>query len=284
MLSLEKIIHIIPLGYEFDRAIKIFEYKSGLKANRVYLLSSLKEEVPYEIRKRHEVYLEKVKNKLEEFGIEVIIIPASLIDLLDIMQKVSYIVKKETTEKNIVYINMSAAGRMTSVGATLAGMVQGAKVYYIESDGYSDTDEGWEKHGLSIVKGVPRVKYLENFQINFPNIEQQFVLVKLFLEGTLSAYEIIKYLTSLKMTNFNVKLENITRKDRTRITMMLNRSVMDKLLSSGYVLKEKLSKETIYSITESGKYIACISGLLDENSSYTLKVSGKKLKSSISLS
>lgn len=277
----EEIVHIIPLGYEYDRAVKIFDDKSGRKANRAYLLSSLKLDVPPDIRDRHEKYLLKVHKKLEELKIEVITIPTNLIDLLDVMQKISYLVKKEISEGNLVYINMSAAGRMTSVGATLAGMVQGAKVYYIESSGYSDTDEEWEEHGLSIVDGSPVIRYLKNFQINLPSIEQQFVLVKLFQEGTLSAYEIIKYLISLKMTNFDVKLENITRKERTRITMMLNRSVMDKLLSSGYVLKEKSKKETIYSITESGKYIACISGLLDENLSYNFKVSGKKLKSCI---
>jgi len=274
---MEEIIHIIPLGYEYDRAIKIFEDISGRKANRVYLLSSLKNDVPLEIRERHKRYLQKVLQKLEEKKIEVIVISVNLIDLLDVMQKISYLVKMEANAGNLVYINMSAAGRMTSVGATLAGMVQGAKVYYVESSGYSNTDADWEQHGLSIVIGTPIIHYLKNFQINLPNTEQQYVLAKLYQENTMTAYDIIKYLVNLKMSNFNIELEDIKRKDRTRITMMLNRSIMNKLLLFGYVSKEKSGKETIYSITESGKYIACISGLLNENSN-SISMTGEKQK------
>jgi predicted transcriptional regulator len=41
--------------------------------------------------------------------------------------------------------------------------------------------------------------------------------------------------------------------------------MMDKLIDSGYVTKEKRSRKAIYSLTESGEYVACISGLLNRN-------------------
>ena len=45
--------------------------------------------------------------------------------------------------------------------------------------------------------------------------------------------------------------------------MRLNKGITAKLEAAGYIAKEKRGRENIYSITESGKYVACVSGLIE---------------------
>ena len=95
------------------------------------------------------------------------------------MKKVSSLIYQERLNGNIVYLNMSAAGRLTSVGATLAGMVQGAKVYYVKASDYSNTEKSMELHGYTICDEV-QINFLENFEINLPNEVSIQVLVELY--------------------------------------------------------------------------------------------------------
>ena len=165
----ENIVHIVPLGFEIDRAVKPFEGKEGFRANRVHLLSAIESDgTPEHFVDRHRKYVEVVQSKLESFGIEVIIHHTLLIDILEVMKKVSSIILREKLEGNIVYLNMSAAGRLTSVGATLAAMVQGGRVYYVKASDYSSDEESMDTHGYSICDEV-QIVFIENFKINLPD-------------------------------------------------------------------------------------------------------------------
>ena len=44
--------------------------------------------------------------------------------------------------------------------------------------------------------------------------------------------------------------------------MRLNKGITGKLEDLGYISKEKRGRENVYHITDSGKYVACVSGLL----------------------
>ena len=54
---------------------------------------------------------------------------------------------------------------------------------------------------------------------------------------------------------------------RTGIIMKLNRNVIEKLLEQKCIEKIKYSRENKYVPTETGKYVASISGLLKKDSS-----------------
>ena len=58
------------------------------------------------------------------------------------------VIVAEQSLGNRVSVNMSAAGRLTSVGATLAGMVHGVQVYYVPANRYPETEEDRREHGL----------------------------------------------------------------------------------------------------------------------------------------
>ena len=99
------------------------------------------------------------------------------------MKRVAQLVRLEKDEKgNDVYVNMSAAGKLTSLGASLAAMAHNAYVYYVSADGYPSSAEEEKLHGLSICNKLD-LKLIQNFNINLPDIMGKIVLVNLCLNG-----------------------------------------------------------------------------------------------------
>jgi len=260
---MEKIVHIVPLGYEIDRATKPFVHEDGFRPNRVYLLTCLKpNETPNDILKEHEKYHKRVRSILESQKIEVILLHTVLIDLFDIITKISRIIIKEKNLGNIVYINMSSAGRLTSVGATLAGMVHDVRTYYVESDSYSKTREEWDEHGLSIVD-TPRINFLEKFRIQIPDENKRKILVEIYRRKKMKTSEIIDLLVAMSVYGFNKEYSQLERPQRAAAIMKVSRRILGDLETSGYIEKIRNGRENMYAVTESGKYIAGISGLID---------------------
>ena len=259
---MQEIIHIIPVGYEFDRIIKPFLGPTGLRANQVYLLSSIHEvEAPGHIRKKHEKYVKKASKALAELGITVHEKPCNLIKLKEVIQITSRIIKTEKEKGNLVYLNMSGAGRLTSVGITLSAMAHDVVVYYVNSDGYSDTEELQEIHGYTIVK-EPRIDYLNNFIIETPPHAQLLTLVEILNRGKMDTEEIIDYLNA---NGFDFIRKDDKEKDKKpNIRMRVQRNVLDKLLEKGYISKTSVGRRKEYNLTETGVYMASISGLIAE--------------------
>ncbi|MFX0138046.1 MAG: DUF6293 family protein [Candidatus Hodarchaeota archaeon] len=259
---MEKIVHIVPLGYEIDRASKPFISEEGFRPNRVYLLTCLEENgTPFDVLEKHLGYYKKVKKLLESKNIEVIPVNTILINLFDIITKISQIIKKEQKLGSLVYINMSSAGRLTSVGATLAGMVHGVKVYYVESDGYSDTPEKWEMHGQTIVNDL-RIFFLEKFTLHIPDKNKLKILVEIYNRKKMNTKDIIDFLVELKVFGFEKKYSMLSRAQKAAAIMKVSRRILSDLENSGYVKKIKNGRDNQYTLTQSGKYIAGISGLL----------------------
>jgi len=261
---MEEIVHIIPLGIEIDRAVKPFEGPSGFRANRAYLLSIVEfDETPVQMVKEHKEKVEIVKERLESLGIEVIVINTKLIDILDVMTKISNIIHEEKMKGNNVYINMSSAGRLTSVGATLSGMVHDVKVYYVLADAYSKTESDREKHGLTICHEANLV-FLENFKLVIPDEVGLKILVEIFKKGKMRTLDLIEFLSNSGTEGFTVDYYSLRRKEKTSVIMRLNRNIIEKLEKAGYIVKNKLGRENEFELTESGKYVVSISGFLRE--------------------
>jgi hypothetical protein len=261
-------VHIIPLGFEIDRAVKPFE---RFKANRVYILTTTDPKYPQEMNKKQEYFIAAVKNRLEEKAIEVIVKKdVDIFKMLPVMKSVSELVLDEKGKGNDVYVNMSAAGRLTSLGASLAAMAHNAKVYYVHADRYSSTPEEESQHGLSICDKLDP-ELLENFQIKFPDRMGRIVLVKLCKQGKkMRTDEILKLLIAKGIELFvDVDKQNLSirgamekkRRDQQKNLVNLNKAILSKLEKNGYITREKLGRLNYIDITESGKYIAHILGL-----------------------
>lgn len=259
---MQEIAHIIPVGYEFDRIVSPFLGENGLKTNRVYIISSIYDvQAPLDVLEKHQKYVNKVKTELESIDIKVILVPTNLINLLEVIQTITNIIAEEKSQGNLVYINMSGAGRLTSVASTLSGMAHNVTVYYVESDGYADDDPRMEQHGYTIVE-EPKITYLKNFQIDIPEEAQLKTLAKIMTEGRMRTVDIIEYLGSEGFEEYADDYYDMKRNEKSAVMMRLQRNILNKLIEKGYIKKTKLGREKEYEVTETGKYVASISGLI----------------------
>jgi hypothetical protein len=267
MSGLEELVHIIPLGYEIDRAVKPFEKYS---ARRVYILTTrenLKYDSPAEIEKnkKQRYFDATVQRLLEEKGIEVRVEQIDMFDILDVMQTISAIILHEKAKNNRLYLNMSACGRLTSIGATLAAMAHDITIYYVRSDGYSSSEKEEREHGLSICT-TPLLWQLENFRIALPDEMSLKILAHLAREvNGMTTDLILRYLFEERVPGFDEDFRSLHTLDRRRkqsnYLMKLNKGILTKMELSGYIIRKKSGRNTVVSITESGRYIACISGI-----------------------
>jgi len=261
----EEIVHIIPLGHEIDRAVVPFE---RYKANKVYLLAvterpkDSKTKYSDKLIEEQRCYLEIVRNKLKERGIEVVHRNVDMFDLLEVIKNVSNVILEEKTKNNTVFVNISGAGRLTSVGATLAAMAHGAKAYYVGADEYSESEEDKKKHGLSICRKL-KLQFLEKLQLQLPKNTEMKILVKLCEEQKeMKTIDILKFLRAEKVEGFEEEYLRLRRTERSNYLMKLNKGILEKLEASGYVTRERRGKCNIIKITKAGIYVAHISGLL----------------------
>jgi hypothetical protein len=255
-----EIIHVIPVETEIDRAVRAFEVEGGFKANKVYILTGT---IPLGIETVEEAnhYLEEIKRRLKILNIDIEVVPTNTVSILDIISKVSRIVKREKEKGNIVYVNMSAGGPFVSVGTSLASMVQDARLYYVRAARYSNTEYERRNHGNAIVT-EPQVHFIENFNIQLPDKRAQLVLVELYKQGEMSTSEILQLLHTSNIRGFEEDPEDLQRQEKIGMLMRLNKGITGKLEEAGYITKRKRGRENFYNITNSGKYVTCVSGLV----------------------
>ncbi len=266
MKGIERTVHIIPLGHEIDRAIIPFE---TIKADHVYLVTGLEEtEVRVDMSKQQRYFTEKVRTKLKDMGIKVTCRHVDLFDLKDVMKTISKIIIEEKAKDNRIFVNMSAAGRLTSVAATLAGMVHDVQVYYVQADKYPDDKKSRMQHGLSICD-TGEITRLINFQIVMPDPVGKEILLFLCKTGKRARMKDIQEMLRLKNVegfeeNYEtIKPANKRRSIHSRQLMKLDKTILAKLERNGFTSRVKEGRVTYISLTESGNYAAHISGMLE---------------------
>lgn len=256
-----EIVHVIPLEDEIDRAVRVFEVANGFKANRVILLA-WDVDVGGEAASDLVYYMGEVRRRLERLDIKVAVVHTNIWDMLEVIRRVSAVIREERAKGNIVYVNMSAGGAFVSVGTSIAAMVQDARLYYVRCQRYSVTREEKRSHGNAVVT-QPQVHFLENFNIQLPEERGLRVMVELYRRGEMRTGDILGFLYEEGVEGFaDEDPAGMTRAEKMTVLMRLNKGVTGKLEDAGYVVKERRGRENLYRITESGKYAACVSGLL----------------------
>lgn len=260
MDAIEQTVHIIPLGHEIDRAIAPFE---KAKADKVYLLSDFRDASP--MGKEQDYYTHEVVKRLKALDIRVECVETDIFDLLDIICNTAVIIKKEKDLGNRVNVNMSSAGRLTSVGVTLAAMAHNVPVYYVKSDAYPEEHEVRLAHGLSVCSSG-NISRLVNFRFLLPDETGMQILVGLCnADKPVSNRDILRMLQEAGMPGFEVLYDEVSREKRravqSRQLMRLDKTILFRLEKDGYISREKRGRNIVISITETGLYAACASGL-----------------------
>ncbi|MGA3059628.1 MAG: DUF6293 family protein [Candidatus Bathyarchaeia archaeon] len=260
----EEIIHMIPLGHEIDRAVKPFE---KYKANKVYLLALNETFGRYEkeMIEKQQYYTEAVKAIIESYGIPVQSLNVDLFDTLEVAKHLSRIIVEEKAKKNQVFVNMSSGNKLSSVVSTLTAMAHKAKAYYVVADGYTETEADKKKHGISFCNRL-ELRWIENLPLKLPSDNELKVLVSLCLEksGCMNTTKILQSLGTQKVKGYEKCTEMFTRKmsrgEKTNCLMKLNKGILSKLESEGYVSREKQGKYNLIKIEPKGVFVAHISG------------------------
>ncbi len=280
MAGMEKIVHIIPLGHEYDRAVKPFEDSN---ADRVYILTRWRDpSAAMKMVDDQRYYANKVRDTLLKRGIDVRCESVNLFDFFDVTKSISKIIVREKAEGNRIQMNMSAAGRLTSVAATLVGMHHDVRVYYVHADDYPDEPDERQEHGLSVCDSN-KITYLTNLKFDMPDPIGMYILAFLCgKEKKVNTRDLLGKLQELQVAGFqelfcdDIKLVNSDkRKDnqnrglfvkrtlQSRQLMKLNKTILDKLEKKGYIQREKIGRNLYISNTDTGKYVAYLSGLVD---------------------
>lgn len=259
MDAIEQTVHIIPLGHEIDRAIAPFEQA---KADKVYLLSNFRDLSP--MGKEQNYYTGEVVQRLKARDIRVECVETDLFDLLDIICNTATIIRKEKELGNRVNVNMSSAGRLTSVGVTLAAMAHNVHVYYVKSDAYPEAHEERMAHGLSVCSSG-NISRLVNFRFLLPDEAGMQILVGLCnANGPVTNRDILAMLREAGTPGFEVLYDEVGKEKRravqSRQLMRLDKTILTRLEKDGYIHREKRGRNVVVSVTETGLYAACASG------------------------
>jgi len=265
MAGIERTIHIIPLGHEIDRAIIPFDIT---KADHIYILTGLNESNSRrDMSEKQRYYAETVRRKLAEKGISVTCKHVNLFDLREAMKTISKIIVEEKAKNNRIFVNMSAAGRLTSVAATLVGMAHDVQVYYVHADEYPDDDETRKLHGLSVCSSK-EITPLTNFKIVMPDATGLEILLFLSQNNKAKMSNILEIMHTKNIEGFEEDFETMRqskkkRSVQSRQLMKLDKTILARLERNGFISRTKEGRTTYVSITDSGNYAANISGMME---------------------
>ena len=261
-------VHVVPLGHEVDRALAPL---GRHRPSRVYLLTLIENDrYDPDLHAKQRMYTERVASALEALAIEVVPLQTDLFDLLDVIIVTAGVIVAEQALGNRVSVNMSAAGRLTSVGATLAGMAHGAQVYYVGANRYTETEGERQMHGLSICEDSGIAPFT-NFRFRLPGAASMALLVELCRHpGGRDTRHLRRVLRESGVPGFETDAGALPhdrdhpsrRSEETRQLMTLEKRYMARLIADGHVDRERQGRRNRYTITESGRYAAAISGLL----------------------
>jgi hypothetical protein len=262
--GLEKIVHIIPLGHEIDRAVIPFQDQTP---NRIYILAVIENpDLNQDMVARQRFFVKQVKAKLNK-TIEVITINTNMFELQEVIKTMSSIIRKEKEQGNRISVNMSACGRLTSVGAVVAAMAHDVNLYYVMADDYARTDEEVNIHGISICRKT-NIKKIVTFDFVLPDPVGMEILVFLYKKGkpmrTIDIFEVLRDRNVEGYETLFFEVEDAKRRTvQSRQLMKLDKTILTKLERNNLVVREKSGRNVFVSLTESGRYVACLSGLLE---------------------
>jgi len=255
----ERLVHIIPLGWEYDRVVLPVE---SIKAHRVYLLSDPSDQPV----RAH--YLRKATRRFRANQIDVRVIEVDTFrDLLGTMKSISGIIQRELAEGNRVFLNVATSGKIAAIAATLAAMAHlppdRGSVYYVAASDYPSSKESQRRHGIARgMEGDPVP--IPVFKLKLPDTDCRTVLVELSAapDQTLEYRALIGTLRSKGVTGFESQPPQgrERRKFRTLENVRFYQRVVKKLDREGLVSIIERGRARSLRLTLAGAQVASMCG------------------------
>ena len=187
----------------------------------------------------------------------------SVSDLKGLVKQLVRLTKQEIASGNRVFINISAAGKISAVAATLVTMAHmgtNGKAYYVRPEEYVVADEARMTCGLTKgMKGEPLE--IPIFPIRLPSREGQLILTALSKEGGSMKYPgLFRALANERIEGYIEVTSHTSRKVRGNLTVRLTKTILKPLLEAGLVILKKEGRTRIVVLTDAGEYMACLLG------------------------
>jgi hypothetical protein len=269
-----KEVHLIPLGHEIDRVVIPFK---DHKPDVVYLLAvndTFNGKYETHMIEAQRYFTKSVETILQNYGIEVKIKTVDIFEEAELAEHLSHIIVKEKSSGNTLFVNMSSGNKLSSGVSSIVAMAHDIHAYYVMADGYSVTETEKRKHGLSICNQC-RLHWISNLPISLPKAAQMSVLVEVAkAKNGLKTIDILEFLgkdgeptfeecVQIRSRSFGrgfSKAED--RGKRINYLMRLNKGILSKLESDGYVFRKQIGKYNTINITPKGLFAAHVSGLM----------------------
>ena len=252
-VAVERSIHLVPLGWEIDRAVLPLR---AMLPHRVYLFCN-PESHPFQLH-----FYRQVTSNLDRLNIkhDLVRVDADK-DLKELVRELSRLMQIEIAAGNRVYVNISAAGRIGAVAATLASMAHLGNhggAYYVRPERYDPSDEERMKHGLSVGMNGDPVD-IPLFPLRLPSSQRQIVLQELVARGGSARYfDLFRSLYIAGVEGYVEVNKQTSRGVKGNLTVRLTKTILRPLLDANLVITEKKSRNAVVRLTASGEYMASL--------------------------
>ncbi len=236
-------VHLMPVGYENDRIVLAAE---RFRADRVVLLE-------YDDETDHPSYVETVRSRLDERGIDHEAVPCDIFDLYDCIGTVAELATAFGDDD--VYVNLASGSKVTAIGGMIACMATGATPYYVRAERYAAESDG------DTAEGIRSVTELPTYPMESPEPQQVAVLDYVQREGGARKRDLITFGKETGLP-FVAEREAANRKSEYRL---LDSHVLDDLRANGYVTVRERGRSKLVELTENGaNTLRAFRYLLDE--------------------
>jgi hypothetical protein len=287
-----EIVHVIPLGWEIDRAVLATDY---YRPTRVHLIWRQ----PSTGADPNERILAKVKACLRERNIAAVVHEVHPTrEFESFLMEAAAAIRKEASAGNRVYVNISAAGKVAAAAGSLAASYHSEKVtemFYIRPRQYTyahpDHYREFEEHGLSI--GVSGIELLPKLKLFRPTATQELALARLYERKNLTYVGLLHLLaieTDSDFSRLDPELGDAFREGGSELDMAsglpskfdvkrdvlekwlakLRRQIVEPLLQLNYVAlsPSRVGAAKFLGLTREGQYAALLTGLIGRLESY----------------
>lgn len=253
-------VHIIPLGFERSIAVNPIKALGGKRAHIVTIGGEFAEK--YDLWEEQRYFEETVFKDLEALGLDVEVHYADLFDFKEAVKKIAGITLMEKSKGSEIYLNLSSHGRLVSVASALVGWYHGIRMYYVLADRYAKDIEELRLYGRSVCEDrvILEVPQIEVVKLSD---EERFALSLIFSNGKRYAKlgDIAEKFCYKFPEIYMCKKGDrgkLTWKGKQELLTKLNRRVLSKLESKGYIEREKVGRNTVLRITDEGEIFALL--------------------------
>lgn len=236
-LTFRKRVHIMPVGYEFDRIVTT---ATGYQADQVVLIGHENDD------EKGKKCWEKVARALDNQNIDYDTKRCNLFDLYSSLGTIAEAIANH--EDDDVYVNVSSGSKITAIGGMIASMVLDATPYYVRADRYGSNSDFEE---LPTPKSVKSVTELPRYPINAPDTEEvvilEFISKYMSEHGPPTKGELIEFSERVELPYIN---QNVSGKGKYRL---LEANIIEPLKEREYIEETKQGRNKILSLTSDGE-------------------------------